>query len=81
MRATGDRDAGHGAEDVAEDGVHGFIVPARDVGAIAERLRLLDSDPDLRMRMARAARKQAEAFTWRRYGMRMVQLAETVRSK
>jgi glycosyltransferase involved in cell wall biosynthesis len=55
------------ADDVVSDGVDGWIVPIRDAGAIAERLRLLDRDRDRQARMAAAARATAERFPWARY--------------
>jgi len=56
---------------VVRDGSEGFVVPVRDVDALVERLRLLARDPDLRARMAVAARARAEEFTWRHYGERL----------
>jgi len=56
-----------GYQDLIEDGVNGFIVPAGDADAIAARLRLLSQDPDLRLRIGRAARATAELNTWARY--------------
>jgi colanic acid/amylovoran biosynthesis glycosyltransferase len=64
-------DAGGLPENV-DDGVTGFVVPRRDPDALAEKLALLASDPELRARMGRAGRvrattrfsidQQAEAF-------------------
>lgn len=59
-------------EDVITDGVDGYVVPIRDAGAIAERLRTLAADPELRERMGLAARARAEEFSWERYGQRVV---------
>jgi starch synthase len=56
---------------VVRDGNEGFIVPVRDVDALVERLRRLARDPDLRARMALAARARAEEFTWTHYGARL----------
>jgi len=42
-----------------EDGVNGFVVPLRDVEALAERALALVRDPALRERMAAAARRRA----------------------
>ena len=56
---------------VVRDGSEGFIVPVRDVDALVERLRRLARDPDLRARMALAARARAEEFTWTHYGERL----------
>lgn len=59
-------------EDVITDGVDGFVIPIRDADAIAERLRHLHADPELRLRMGQAARTRAEDFSWTRYGERVV---------
>lgn len=56
-----------GYQDLIEDGVNGFIVPAGDADAIAARLRVLSEDPDLRQRVGRAARATAELNSWERY--------------
>jgi glycosyltransferase involved in cell wall biosynthesis len=56
-----------GTAELVRDGVEGFIVPIRDPGAIAERLELLRSCPELRIAMGRAARARALEFTWARY--------------
>lgn len=56
---------------VVREGMEGFLVPPRDVDALVERLRLLARDPDLRARMAKAARARAEEFTWAHYGRRL----------
>ena len=60
--------------EVIEDGRNGFIVPIRNADAIAARLRLLGSDPDLRRRMGQAARETATTFTWERYRRTVVRL-------
>jgi alpha-maltose-1-phosphate synthase len=52
---------------VARDGVEGFLVPSRDIDALADRMARLGSDPALRARMALVARLRAEAFDWPRY--------------
>jgi glycosyltransferase involved in cell wall biosynthesis len=57
--------------DVVEDGVSGFVVPAGDSVAIAERLTVLWADADLRHRMARAARETALDYSWQEYGRRV----------
>lgn len=56
---------------VVRDGEEGFVVPVRDVEALVDRLRRLARDPDLRARMATAARARAEDFTWAHYGARL----------
>jgi glycosyltransferase involved in cell wall biosynthesis len=44
------------ADDLVEDGRSGFVVPTGDVGALADRLRLLAADPALRTRLGEGAR-------------------------
>ncbi len=55
------------AGSVVRDGVEGFVVPPRDVDALAERMERLGRDPVLRARMARAARARALEYDWPRY--------------
>jgi glycosyltransferase involved in cell wall biosynthesis len=45
-----------GVREIIEDGVSGFVVPAGDVAALADRLRTLARDAPLRERMGRGAR-------------------------
>ncbi len=56
------------AGSVVRDGVEGFIVPIRDVDALATALERLRANERLRQEMGRAARERAEAFTWERHG-------------
>jgi glycosyltransferase involved in cell wall biosynthesis len=49
-----------GCKDVVDDGVDGFLVPIKDSKALAEKLRILIEDKDLRIKMGRAAREKAE---------------------
>ena len=50
-----------GIPEIIEDGRTGFLVPERDVAAMADRLRKLASDHGLRRAMAQAARETAAA--------------------
>jgi glycosyltransferase involved in cell wall biosynthesis len=52
----------NGVRELIDDGNNGFLVPA-EPDEIAERLRRLGSDPELRARLGRAARESALAFT------------------
>lgn len=47
-----------GIPDAIEDGVEGFLVPPGDEAALADRMRRLLADPDLRQRMGEAARRK-----------------------
>jgi alpha-maltose-1-phosphate synthase len=66
--------ANTGGPDVIEDGIDGFIVPIRDPEAIAARLVRLHQDDDLRLEMAKAARRKAAHWGWPRYERSMVDL-------
>jgi len=52
---------------VARDGIEGFLVPPRDVDALADRMERLGNDPAQRASMGSASRRRAEAFGWPRY--------------
>ena len=49
-----------GCRDVVEDGVNGFLVPPRDSVTLAQKLRILLDDKELRERMGKASRAKAE---------------------
>lgn len=63
---------------VVRDGIEGFVVPARDPSAIADRIRVLYEDPVLRERMGRAARERSQEYTWERYRGRFADVIESV---
>ena len=56
---------------VVRDGLDGFIVKPRDIGALMERIERLYRDPGLRRTMGTSARRRAEAFTWGAYRERV----------
>jgi glycosyltransferase involved in cell wall biosynthesis len=64
------------AGSVVQDGIEGFLVPIRDVDALAGRLEQLRADGRLRQAMGQAAKKRAEAFTWQRYGDTLARMYE-----
>ncbi|MEV4804486.1 glycosyltransferase family 4 protein [Nonomuraea sp. NPDC049421] len=51
-----------GPGDVLTDGVDGLLVPPEDVDALAEALRRLIADRELRVSMGKAARRTARAY-------------------
>lgn len=65
---------------VVEDGKEGFIIPIRDAKALAERIRFLYDNENIRLRMSRAAREKAEQYTWTDYGERLVRFYEQVKN-
>lgn len=60
------------AGSVARDGVDGYLVPARDPEALADRILDLYRRPERRREMGRAARQQAEAHTWDHHRARLL---------
>lgn len=58
---------------VVEDGMEGFLVKPRDVDSLADRLKLLYKDYDLRISMGQAARRKALEFSWQACGDRLVE--------
>lgn len=57
---------------VVRDGVEGFVVPAGDPQALAERIEQLAADRVLRQEMSENARRRAQDFTVAKYGERLV---------
>jgi glycosyltransferase involved in cell wall biosynthesis len=57
-----------GSAEVVRDGENGFVVGARDVAALADRLETLLRDGDLRRQMGAEARNTACSRTWKTYG-------------
>ena len=49
-----------GCKDVVDDGVNGFLIPVRNSEALAEKLRILIEDKELRVKMGKASRERAE---------------------
>ena len=49
-----------GSSDIIEDGVSGFLVPAEDADALADAIRKLAHNPQLRSEFSKAARLRAE---------------------
>lgn len=49
-----------GCKDVVDDGVNGFLIPVKDSESLAQKLRILIENKDLRIQMGRAAREKAE---------------------
>jgi len=71
-----------GAEDLFTDGVEGFIVPVRDVAALADRMQRLADDPELQGRMSAAALARVKTLGgWDDYGDRWEALLRVLLSK
>ncbi|NCJ07648.1 glycosyltransferase [Synechococcales cyanobacterium C] len=57
---------------VVRDGIEGYIVPERHPEAISRAIAEIVEDRSKRERMAIAARERSQAFTWTRYGERLI---------
>lgn len=49
-----------GCKDTVEDGVNGFLIPIKDSHALADKLRILIDNPELRRSMGKESRRIAE---------------------
>lgn len=53
-----------GTRELIEEGKNGFVVKMKDAGDLADKIKLLMNDPDLRKQMGEASRKKAEMMSW-----------------
>ena len=68
-----------GIPELVDDGVNGYLVPSRDVNALAKAIRKLVSDVELRERMGKAGREKAiEKFTLDKMLSKIAQVYEDV---
>lgn len=68
-----------GAEDLYTDDKEGYIVPIRDVDALAQRLQILADNPQMRAEMGRQALVRVKSFGgWRQYGERAMRIYEGI---
>jgi glycosyltransferase involved in cell wall biosynthesis len=70
--------ANTGAADIVQDGREGFIVPIRDVEAIAEKLEWAYQNRAALTEMRTAARRLAEQYPWSRFRHGIVAAVEQV---
>jgi starch synthase len=71
-----------GGEDLYTDSVEGFIVPIRDVDAMADRMQRLADDPALQKRMSEAALNRVQHLGgWTQYGDAWVALLQQLTGK
>ena len=70
-----------GMAEAVSDGLEGYVVPVRDIPALADRLKKLLTDAGQRERMGRSARSKAEAnFSLTRQAVVFEQLYQSVLS-
>lgn len=60
-----------GGSDIITDGIEGFIVPIRHTEMLKEKLEWCYQHPLELAEMGRAARRQAEQLTWKRYRQKL----------
>jgi len=71
-----------GSEDLFVDGKEGFIVNARDVAALRDRMQRLADEPALQQAMSEAAiEKVKQVGGWTQYGDRWVELLEKLTAR
>lgn len=63
-----------GAPELIRDGVNGFLVPARDARALAERALVSLQDQEACTEVARRAIETAQRYTWERVAREMVRV-------
>lgn len=61
-----------GARDTVTDGREGFIVPAGDAAALADRLQMLREDPSIQRQMGERALETAREQTWDKHAETVV---------
>ena len=68
-----------GISDIVEDGVTGFLVPKKNAVALAEKLEILITRPDLRMQFGKAGRVKFEKeFTLTAFENRLIEILQRV---
>lgn len=63
---------------LVRDGETGFLIPAREPTALAERIALLLSNPDKRQKMGQCAAQWARSYTWTRIVDQLLPIFEEV---
>ena len=58
--------AGEGPEDFIENGVSGYLVPARDAAALAATIERVITEPEAAAKVGEAGRSAASQLTWQR---------------
>lgn len=67
-----------GVRTLVRTGVDGFLIEPDDIPALAERIKTLAGDPQLRLEMGQSGRARIEEqFTWKKVGDRLLRLYQT----
>ncbi|MEM4268206.1 MAG: glycosyltransferase family 4 protein [Candidatus Woesearchaeota archaeon] len=71
-----------GGDEIIKDGVEGFIIPIRDVGALKKKINYLYENPIKLKEMSNAAVRRANKYTWKHYGDNLIKnLKKAVKDK
>jgi len=61
-----------GSKDIIEHGKEGFIVPTRNIDALADKIRYFYENPTVTKVMGRNAQKKAKEYTWEKFAEEVV---------
>jgi glycosyltransferase involved in cell wall biosynthesis len=70
-----------GAADIIQNGREGFIVPIRDIEALAEKLEWAYENPSALAEMKVAARRLAEEFSWSRFRAEFMKVVKQIENE
>jgi len=70
-----------GAADIVKDGREGFIVPIRDIDALAEKLEWAYKNRSPLAEMRMAARRLAEQHSWSRFRAGIIESLNRIESE
>lgn len=68
-----------GSSEMVRNGTDGFVIPARNPSAIAEKIKFLYEHPTVRIEMSMHARSRVKEFTWRQYQRHLLDVYEEIR--
>jgi glycosyltransferase involved in cell wall biosynthesis len=71
-----------GIPDIVEDGLTGYLIPQKNTEALAEKLEMLITHPDIRHQMGDAAFKKFEReYTFDTFEIRLTEILKKLTSK
>jgi D-inositol-3-phosphate glycosyltransferase len=64
---------------LVQDGVNGFHVPTREPVQLADRIRIILTEPERAVQMGNTARRMAQAYSWPLIADRIIEIFESAR--
>jgi D-inositol-3-phosphate glycosyltransferase len=64
---------------LVQDGVNGFHVPTREPAQLADRIRIILTEPERAVQMGNTARRMAQAYSWPLIADRIIEIFESAR--